>query len=64
MLDQVYSTKAKKLFCFVLILFLHFEGLYKLLSKAFFGCTLGACAQLSAFPGKSLIYIIAILNIY
>ena len=42
--DQVYSTKSKKLFCSVLILFLRFKGLYKSLSKAFFGCALGAHA--------------------
>ena len=35
MLDQVYSTKANKLFCSVEIMFLRFEGLYKSLSKAF-----------------------------
>ena len=44
MLDQVYSTKAKKLFFSVFILFLRFKGLYKSLSKAFFGCALGAGA--------------------
>ena len=35
MLDQVYSTNSKNLFCSVVILFLRFEGLYKSLSKAF-----------------------------
>ena len=53
MLDQVNSTNSKNLFCSVVILFLRFVGHYKSLSKAFFGCALGACARSSAFPGKA-----------
>ena len=53
MLDQVYSTNFKNLFCSVVILFLSFEGLYESLSKAFFRCALGAHARSSAFPGKA-----------
>ena len=51
--DQVYSTKAKKLFCSVLILFLRFVGLYKSLSKALFEHALGAHTQSNAFLGKA-----------
>ena len=56
MLDQVYSTNFKNLFCSVVILFLSFEGLYESLSKAFFRCALGAHAGSSAFPGKAWMF--------
>ena len=56
MLDQVYSTNFKNLFCSVVILFLSFEGLYESLSKSFFRCALGAHARSSAFPGKACFY--------
>ena len=47
MLDQVYYTNVKNLFGSVVILFLRFGELYKLLSKAFTGCT-----RSTSFPGK------------
>ena len=62
MLDQVYSTNFKNLYCSVVILFLSFEGLYESLSKAFFRCALGAHARSSAFPGKACAYSKEALN--
>ena len=53
MLDLVYQTKVKNLFCSAVILFLSFEGLYESLSKALFRCALGARARSIAFPGKA-----------